>query len=234
MDDRGATLRRSAAHVFVTDLVGDAIGLDEETEHHLDRVLRLRDGEVVTVSDGAGSWCTARVVRAGGIRLERSGATRTERRSRPALTIATAIPKGDRIDWLVQKTTELGVDRIVLTECERSVVRWRDDRVGRHLTRLRRIAEEAGRQSRRVWRTVVEGPVPSGSVLGEAAVAEPDGRSVEAGDDLIAIGPEGGWSTVELDRANERVDLGPTILRTETAAVAATVLATAARRSADA
>ena len=63
-----------------------------------------------------------------------------------------AIPKGDRLEWLVQKVTELGVDRLALLHAERSVVRWKPDRVQSQLVRLRRIADEACRQSRRVWR----------------------------------------------------------------------------------
>jgi 16S rRNA (uracil1498-N3)-methyltransferase len=139
------------------------------------------------------------------------------------VTIATAIPKGDRFDWLVQKVTELGVDRLVLLHAERSVVRWKPDRVARHLERARRVADEALRQSRRVWRLQIDGPFGAGEVLGEYAVAEPGGRPIGVGDVSVAIGPEGGWSAAELAVAGDRVGLGPTILRTETAVIAASV-----------
>ncbi len=75
-------------------------------------------------------------------------------------TIAVAIPKHDRPEWLVQKPTELGVDRIVFLHAERSVVRWDGDRAERHLARLAAVAVEALMQSRRVWLPEIVGPVP--------------------------------------------------------------------------
>jgi 16S rRNA (uracil1498-N3)-methyltransferase len=227
-----AVRRSAAAHVFVTAAQLDAdapMVLDDEVEHHLDRVLRLRDGELVTVTDGAGRWRATRLARvSGGPRLEPDGhVVATERRA--TLTIASAMPKGDRLDVLVQKTTELGVDALVLLHCARSVVRWKPDRVDRQRSRLQRIADEACRQSRRVWRVTIDGPVESLSLLPGAAVAEPGGRAVAPGDDVLAIGPEGGWAAAELDAAGDRIDLGENVLRTETAAIAAVVLATAVR-----
>ena len=79
-------------------------------------------------------------------------------------------------------------------------------------------------QSRRVWLPEISGPVRAVEVLPGLAVAEPGGRSVTADDVAIAIGPEGGWSTKELEVAAATVSLGPNILRVETAAVAAAVL----------
>jgi len=227
--------RSAAAHVFVTAAQLDAdasCGLDPEVEHHLDRVLRLRDGELVTVTDGAGRWRATRLVRmVGALHLEpESAVVVTERAA--TLTIASAMPKGDRLDVLVQKTTELGVDAVVLLHCERSVVRWKPERAERQRSRLQRIADEACRQSRRVWRVTIEGPVESSAVLADAAVAEPGGRPVEPGDAVLAIGPEGGWTSTELAAAGERIDLGDNVLRTETAAIAAVALATTARRRA--
>ena len=141
-----------------------------------------------------------------------------------AFTLVTAIPKGDRVDWLVQKTTEIGVDRIVFVHAERSSVRWSPERSQRHLARLRRIADESLRQSRRVWRTDLEGPVDATSILATTTVAEP-GAPVDVGDlSAIAIGPEGGWTERELDLAPRRVGLGDSVLRIETAAVVAAVL----------
>jgi hypothetical protein len=150
------SLRTSSAHVLVTSDQLSATGtvvLDSDTEHHLRRVLRLRDGEAVSVTDGAGRWLLTRASIAGPvIRLEPTSKLVTEpARARP-ITIAVAMPKGDRLDWLVQKVTELGVDRIALLHAERSVVRWKPERTATQLERLRRISDEACRQSRRVWR----------------------------------------------------------------------------------
>jgi 16S rRNA (uracil1498-N3)-methyltransferase len=137
------------------------------------------------------------------------------------------MPKGDRLDWLVQKVTELGVDRLVLLHCDRSVVRWKDDRRDGQLARLQRIADEACRQSRRVWRLRLDGPVDAAAVLAEYVVAEPGGRPLTASDRVVAVGPEGGWSDRELLLARDRASLGDTILRTETAAISAATLCVA-------
>jgi 16S rRNA (uracil1498-N3)-methyltransferase len=223
-------LRTTSAHVVVPADVLDAgmIGLDEPTRHHLGRVLRLRTGESVSATDGAGRWRLGTVVGDGAsISIQAAGPVVEEQRREAPITIATAIPKGDRLDWLVQKVAELGADRLMLLHAERSVVRWKADRAARHLDRLRRIADEACRQSRRVWRLEIDGPIEAASVLGEFAVAEPGGRPLAPTDRAVAVGPEGGWSPAELSGAHDRVALGDTILRTETAAVAATALCVA-------
>ena len=234
-DDDLDLRRGTVAHVFVSTelLMGDgSIALDEHSERHLLRVLRLRDGEDVSVTDGAGRWRPTTLRRLGdGVLLEPDGPVREHARL-TATTIAAAVPKGDRLEQLVQKTTELGVDRLVLLHCERSVVRWKSDRIERQRARVQRIADEACRQSRRVWRMKVDGPVDAMSMLPSCAVAEPGGRAIAAGDASIAIGPEGGWTEVELRAAADTVDLGATVLRTETAALAAATLMAAARRGA--
>ena len=221
MDER---LRRSAAHVLVGDIAAPT--LDEPTRHHLVRVLRLRDGASVTATDGRGAWraCTLR-----GGALEVDEAPVATGRRDPPVTIAVAPPKGDRLEWLVAKCTEVGVDRIVLLDAERSVVRWPADRAERQLERLRRVAGEAAMQSRRAWLPEVSGPIAAVTFLADAVAAEPGGRAVTPHDTTIAVGPEGGWSRSELDAAGATVALGDTVLRVETAAVAAAVLMTSRR-----
>jgi 16S rRNA (uracil1498-N3)-methyltransferase len=216
-------LRRSAAHVLVADLAVPAV--DAAQAHHLARVLRLRDGDVVTATDGAGRW---RECRWADRALEPAGEVVTTPAPRE-VTVAVAPPKGDRLDWLVQKVTEVGVTRLVLIAAERSVVRWDVERGTRQLDRLGRIAAEAAMQSRRVWLPDVVGPVPAAEVLAASAVAEPGGRPLTAEDRSIAIGPEGGWSPAELALAIDQVALSAHVLRVETAAiVAATLMAAAA------
>jgi len=192
--------------------------LSDSDVHHLFRVLRVRDGETVTVTDGVGRWrsCVAvggSVSPEGEVRLQ-------ERRSNP-LTVSFAIPKQDRPEWIVQKLTELGIDRIVPIHAERSVVRWTDDRAPKHLDKLRRVAVEALQQSRGVWLPEVADPMTSFEVLPAAAAAEPGARPIGAGETSVAIGPEGGWSEAELDAAATAVSIGSTVLRVETAAVVA-------------
>ncbi len=216
-------LRRSAAHVLVADVAAPVLG--EADVHHLFRVLRLRAGAPISVTDGRGWWRRCRLA---GRALEADGdpvAVRAARRT----TVAVAAPKGDRLDWLVQKVTEIGVARVVLVEAERSVVRWDADRAVRQLDRLRRIATEAALQSRRVWLPELCGPVAAAEILPGSAIAEPGGRPVSAGDTTIAVGPEGGWTPNELALAADRVSLGPNVLRVETAAVVAATLMAVAR-----
>lgn len=229
-----SVLRTTSAHVLVdADLLGDGgtISLDDDIEHHLRRVLRLRDGEIVGVTDGEGRWCLAATRRDGNrLRLEATSAIVTEVVPPRSVRIASAIPKGDRLDWMVQKVTELGVDRLSLLHADRSVVRWKPDRVEHHLARVQRIADEALRQSRRVVRLAIDGPLAAVEVLDDFVIAEPGGRALTAGDSAVAVGPEGGWSDAELALARDRIDLGPTILRTETATVAVSTLCVAFER----
>ncbi len=228
--DAAAQRRAAAAHVLVEPEVlevGGPLVLDDATAHHLSRVLRLRAGESVTVTDGRGRWRPTIV--AGDAVLEADGPLEHEERRAPPVAIAVAIPKRERVDVLVQKVAEIGAERVVLLHADRSVVRWDGARAGKHVARLQRIADEACRQSRRVWRLTVEGPVESTAVLPTAVVAEPGGRSLTHRDGFVAIGPEGGWTERELSLAVDSVGLGSGILRTETAAIACTTLCVALR-----
>lgn len=210
-------LRRSAAHVVVDDVASPV--LDEAAEHHLLRVLRLRDGASVTVTDGRGSWRSCRLDGGG---LEPVDDVVIAPRGR-AITIGVTVPKHDRPEWIVQKLTELGVARIVFLHAERSVVRWDGERGAKHIGKARRVALEAIHQCRAVWLPVVEGPIPAGAFLPGAVAAEPGGRRLTVDDVTIAVGPEGGWADDELAAARDRVALPGGILRVETAALTACV-----------
>jgi len=209
-------LRGAGAHVLVDDV--DAPSLADAELHHVFRVLRVGPGATVTVTDGAGRW---RPCRAGNGEIEPIGeVNQVARRDRP-ITVACSIPKQDRPEWIVQKLTELGVDRIVLLHAERSVVRWNPDRADRHLAKLRRVASEALQQSRGVWLPEIEGPVPAMEVLPMAAAAEPGAPPIGVDHRVVAIGPEGGWSQAEIAAAATTVSIGDTVLRVETAAIVA-------------
>lgn len=222
--EAAAVLRGAAAHVLVDDVAHPS--LDDATAHHVFRVLRTGDGEIVTVTDGAGHWRVCRA-RAGAIVPDGEVAFA----SPPAepITVAVAIPKHDRPEWIVQKLTELGVDAIVLCHADRSVVRWEADRAAKHLAKLRAVAAAALQQSRRVWLPDVTGPLPSHEVLPGVAAAEPGGRPLAVTDRAVAIGPEGGWTAAELELAASTVSLGDTVLRVETAALAAAARLVAGR-----
>ncbi len=212
-------LRRSAAHLYVADL--EAPELDDDSRHHV-RVLRVAATETVTLTDGRGRWCMARVV--DGALVEVSD-PHTEPGPEMPFTLMVAIPKQSRPELIVQKATELGVDRIVWLRTRRSVVRWDADRAARQHQRLERVALEASLQCRRVHLPEISGPVDADEVLGGAAMAEPGGRAMRAEDRVVAIGPEGGWTPEELEAGAATVSLGPQVMRVETAAIAACALA---------
>jgi len=231
-------LRDSVAHVFVDDLTNPQ--LDDSDRHHLSRVLRVRDGESITVSDGKGAWCACEWSD-GDVRV--AGDIVTSVAPSPHVGIAFAPVKGDRNEWAVQKLTEIGVDHIVLlAPTRRSVVRWSN--VEKQLDKLRVVAREAAMQSRRTWLPTVSGLVSLADALATpgAAVADPTGNALHApsparaadtahaaSPTLVIIGPEGGFDADEIPASAARISLGDTILRAETATLVAATLLTARR-----
>jgi 16S rRNA (uracil1498-N3)-methyltransferase len=218
------------AHAFVAD--PEAPELDEADRHHLLRVLRVRPGEEVTVSDGAGRWRPCRMGAAGV--LEPAGDVVNVPRPSPAVGVGLALTKGERPELAVQKLTELGVDRILPFVADRSVARWEGERAARHVDRLRRVAREAGIQARLAFLPDVADltDFPSVAALSGAARCDRGGRPPTLERPLLLVGPEGGWSDAERDRDLPVVGLGPTNLRAETAAIAAGALLTALRAGA--
>ena len=220
--------REAAAHVFVNDL--DHPVLTGHDRHHLERVLRLRPGQVVTVGDGAGAWRPC-AWRAGG--LEPTGEVVRSPAPSPPVTVGFALTKGERPEWVVQKLTEAGVDSLVPLVAARSVVRLDEQAVGRRVERWRRVAREAAMQSRRTTLPVIDAPVAvaeaAAGLASGVALAEPGGDPPSLDRPAVLVGPEGGWSPEELALGPPLVGLGPTVLRAETAAVAAAVLLGALR-----
>jgi 16S rRNA (uracil1498-N3)-methyltransferase len=218
-----------AAHVFVEDIERPEI--DDRDRHHLDRVLRLRAGEVVTVSDGEGGWRQCRY--AGRGRLEPVSELERRRAPSPLVTVGFGLTKGDRPEWLVQKLTEAGVDRIIPLQSARVVVRWDEEKGERQLTRLRTIARAAAMQSRRAWlpdiNEVLEFDAAVTALGSAAALAQPGGAPPSLTTPATLVGPEGGWSDEELASGLPKVSLGLNVLRAETAALAAGLLLCALR-----
>jgi 16S rRNA (uracil1498-N3)-methyltransferase len=220
-------LPAAAAHVFVDDVAAPA--LRDDDAHHLARVLRLRDGEAVTVSDGRGAW---RLCAYNGGALEPQADPQKAESPSPPVAIAFALAKGDKPELIVQKLTELGVDRIVPIAAARSVVRWDDAKAARNVARLDAVARAAAMQSRRAFLPAVEQVATLDEFLAgtpSAALAHPGEGAVAEDLQAIAVGPEGGWTDEEAALTARHVDLGPTTLRAETAALAAGVLLTALR-----
>lgn len=221
-------LRRSAAHVFVDDIHVPVLAGDDS--HHLARVLRLRDGETVTVSDGRGSWraCTWHDGT-----VQPVGDVHTEPAPSPRLAVALVPVKGDRTDDAVERLVETGIDEvIVLGPTDHSVVRRDSGRAAAGVERLARVARAAAMQSRRVWLADVTGPVSLADVLARdgAAIAEPGADASLDGVTTVVVGPEGGFSQRETAMALRCVGLGEGILRAGTAATVVGTLMVAHRR----
>jgi len=235
----------ASAHLFVdsaTDLT-DTVEVAGEDGHHLARVLRLRVGETVTVADGAGRWRRYRVAAVGAaVRLDAAADQEHEPVGEPRLAVAFALTKGDKPELVVQKLTELGVDRIVPVVAERSVARLDPARASAALERWRRIAREAARQCRRARLPAVEALGPLQDLTGHPGlvVAERGGSPAAAlgrppgGEILAVVGPEGGLTAAEAEQLRPwaRLGLGPNVLRAETAALAAAAVLGAGRRPA--
>lgn len=207
--------------MFTADL--DVPTLDAPDEHHLRRVLRLRPGDAVAAGDGQGAWRPCRL--GGGSVLEPDGEVRVEPRPEPAVTVGVALVKGERPELAVEKLTEVGVDHVMVLATARTVVRWDGERARRQVERLRAVALAASRQSRRPWLPEVSGPVAPLELAGPGvAIADFGGVPPDLERPTVLVGPEGGWTDEERAGFDASVTLGPTVLRTETAAIAAGVV----------
>lgn len=222
---------------------GAELRLGGEAARYLGRVLRLRAGETVHVFNGDDGEWSATIRRFGKDRVTLSVQDAIHNVAEPQLRIhlVQGISRGERMDFVVQKATELGVDRITPVLTAHGVVKLDGKRAERRREHWRRVAESACEQSGRVNPPRVDTPLPLNDWLGEAGqgtasrlILSPGaGKSLTdvepAGGLCLLIGPEGGFSEREYDDARvsgfEAVSLGPRILRTETAAVAALAIA---------
>ncbi len=208
----------AAAHVLVDD-VGLPV-LDDAAAHHLRRVRRLDVGSACTATDGKGAWRACRL--SGSDALEIVGEVIEVARPTPLITIAFALTKAHKPEIVVQKLTELGVDRIIPFRADRSVVRWDDRKADAQRRRWHEIARGAIEQSRSVWMPSIEGVGTIDDVIAlGAARLDRGGSAPTLARSVVAVGPEGGWSENERRRLPSVVDLGPNVLRAETAALTA-------------
>ena len=194
--------------------------LAKDDEHHLRTVLRAKAGEEVVVTNGAGDWSLCEVTPQGLTLV--SDVLHDEEPVSTTLYLAPL--KGDRSEWAVAKATELGVRRIVPLLSQRVVVKFKGETKDKVLRRWQRIADEACGQSRRTYDVRIEDPVHVRDVPVNVAVCEFGGTSDWANVHEVAIGPEGGWDPDEWGQGRRTLSLGPTVLRGETAAVAAATL----------
>lgn len=205
-------------HVLVDDL--DRLVLGDDTWHHLTRVRRAEHGSTCTATDGAGRWRQCTVGESG--RLVAAGEIVEVPRPAPSLTIAFALTKGDKPELIVQKLTELGIDRIVPFRAARSVVRWDEAKSAANHRRWVKIARAAVEQSHACWVPTVEPVTTLGEIATQGAQrVDRGGVPPSLARTVLAVGPEGGWDPEERALLPSAVALGPHVLRAETAALTA-------------
>ena len=228
------TRRRFFAPPSAFNLTKKLVTLTADEARHLREVLRLKPGDVVSVFDGEGKEFSARVVQARRefAELELDDEITTARPESPLqITLAVALLKGEKFDLVVQKATELGVNKIVPLITRYADIKLRDQSdATKRVARWQRIALEAAKQSGRAVVPKVENPNPFESVLKNPCLlfSEKEGQGltrIETDKITAIIGSEGGWSDEELDQARaagaQIVTLGGRILRAETAAITA-------------
>jgi 16S rRNA (uracil1498-N3)-methyltransferase len=222
---------------------GKRVSLDEHEIHHL-KVRRAKDGERVEVLDGAGFKGTGILVQSGREWMVEVVAAELQPPPAP-LTLAVAMGDRDRFSWMVEKSVELGVTRIVPLQSERTAgvaSRLKDV----HLDRLRRSALDAIKQCGAAWVPAIDGPTtltafarqPVGGTAWLAdACGAPAPASLAKGAVTVIIGPEGGLTSAERETlmatGYQLVGLGLHTLRFETAALAAAAAVTQARMRSD-
>jgi 16S rRNA (uracil1498-N3)-methyltransferase len=221
-------------------VAGPSIVIANEDVRHIAAVLRMKPGEMLTLCDGQGTEYAVKIAQVGKseIKTEITGQSKRES-AYPRIVLGQGLPKFDKMDFIVQKATELGVAEIVPLITERTVVKLKDEE--KRVARWRKICREAAMQSNRAdipkvenirtlgdfIRTLAPGPLTLLLLPWEQGTEpiknilrpHPAVKNI-----IVLIGPEGGFSEKEAEQAREKgfhlVSLGSNILRTETAAVA--------------
>lgn len=219
--------------------VGSEVSVEGDEAHHAVAVRRLRVGEQVVLTDGAGTSVQGRVASTGkrvfAVSVE---SVRADDAPQPAVVVVQAIPKGDRGELAVEVLTEVGVAEIVPWAAARSVAVWKGERATKSVARWRSTAREAAKQARRPWFPAVAELASTDDVVAliaaadlavvlheEASLPLASIRIPNAGRIVVVVGPEGGLSDEEVSAFVEAgavsVRLGAEVLRTSTAGVAA-------------
>lgn len=233
-------MRLTRIHVDTPLGAGQLVELPNHASAHLVRVLRLREGDACVLFNGDGHDYDARISRIDkrGAQAEVTATRRIDNESPLAITLMQGIARGEKMDLILQKATELGVARFIPVHSERSEVKLDGARAAKRLTHWRGVVASACEQSGRAIVPVVDEAAPLSQAVaagrlpaqrhylsplaadGINALAAPAEKSL-----LIAVGPEGGWSPRDLQLLDgagfSGLRLGPRILRTETAGLAA-------------
>lgn len=220
--------------------VGELAVVDGDEGFHAANVRRIRAGERVDLSDGAGELAHCVIEEVGKARLTARVLDRhTVAPPSPSVTVVQALPKSDRSELAIELATEAGADSFIAWQASRCVTRWDGSKVDKGLRRWRAVARSAARQSRRARIPEVSGLVSTTQLVerlrGDCSpvlvLHESATRSIselplgEAHSVTVLVGPEGGIADDEVASLTEAgataVRLGPTVLRTSTAAAVA-------------
>lgn len=207
--------------------------------HHASRVLRLRAGDTVEIFDGIGNACHGLIAAHGPKRVTITGIAKSSyKRESPLHTLlAQALCSSDKMDWIIQKSTELGVTEIQPLATERSVARLSVDRTAKRLDHWQQVAISACEQCGRNVLPLIHPPLDITDWLQQVktmtevkyillpdSTANLHGLTESRGKAVMLIGPEGGFSQAENDTAIHcgftPIRLGARVMRTETAAIA--------------
>jgi 16S rRNA (uracil1498-N3)-methyltransferase len=221
----------------------DQINISGDDHHHIVRVMRMKSGDeiICVMPDGKSAICqiakiTDENVVANVVKWEEGSSELPVH-----VVIASGLPKGDKLELIIQKGTELGAYEFVPFTASRSVVKWDGKKAAKKIERWQKIAKEAAEQSHRSWVPTVTEPVSVKELInlsgefkhkliayeeeareGESSVLASTLAKLSAGDKLLIVfGPEGGLTSAEVSLLKEHgfvsCGLGPRILRTETA-----------------
>ena len=231
-------MRLTRSHVEVPLRVGEEVILPDHVAAHLLRVLRLQTGDAFVLFNGDGHDYDARMT-AGGKREARAlilAARVVDNESPLRITLLQGIARGEKMDWILQKATELGVARILPVGSDRSEVKLDAQRADKRLAHWRGIVVAACEQSGRAHVPAIDTPqaLSAGAMQREghgilldpfATASLASMRTVMQNTCTIAVGPEGGWSPRDREQLAaagfQGARLGPRVLRTETAGIAA-------------
>ncbi|MFB0528290.1 MAG: 16S rRNA (uracil(1498)-N(3))-methyltransferase [bacterium] len=246
-------------HFFVSpkDIQGNKVLITGGEAKHIITVLRKREGDKIDIFDGYGNEFTVRILeidRSAGLPRVKAEIIKQKRReTEPKLriTLFQSVPKGNRLDFVIQKSTEIGISEIVPIITERTIVRLDCKRSKKRTLRWQRIAQEAAKQSRRSAIPKVGPVLDFSQALKEFSKRKPQmgviaweteernhlrevlrssvGGGISKLPLAIFIGPEGGFTPEEVEKAKRAgvtpVSLGSRILRSETAGLVVAIVA---------
>ncbi len=233
-------MRLTRIHVAAPLAPGSELALPESAATHLSRVLRLGVGDACVLFNGDGHDYAARIIAAGKreLRVTIEASVIVDRESPLHIVLLQGIARGEKMDLILQKATELGVGAVLPLSSQRSEVKLDDSRAGKRLAHWQSVVVAACEQSGRAVVPAVDAPASLARVLaslpagGLRLLLDPDGtlslaalQLPSATPVLLAVGPEGGWSMLDREQLGAAgfrgLRLGPRILRTETAGLAA-------------